>query len=397
MRKNDVHIALLMMVKNEHKRLHVSLNSVLGHVDSIVLYDTGSEDNTIEIASNFCEKNNIPLRLKQGEFVDFSTSRNVSLDFADSFEDIDYILLLDSNDELRGGVAMRKFCKEQINSPNTGFLLCQEWWSGQYIKYFNLRMVKARQGWRYVGTVHEWMKNTRFKTDEEENASEDKKIRVPSEIVLYQDRTADDDKSFKRFERDKILLLKEHEDNPTDTRTLFYLAQTCSCLNQPIESFKFYSMRVELEGFWEEKFQAYFRCGELSELLGNDWYESMKWYMKAYEFTPRVEPLLKMVEHYRNKNWDFCYTFAVLACKLEYPEHCILFVDKQVYDYKRWHLLGIAGWYSGNYIDGKLGCKKAIECSNLQIDIDNLKFYEEKEMNDRKLLKDKLKSKIKKR
>jgi hypothetical protein len=60
-------------------------------------------------------------------------------------------------------------------------------------------------------------------------------------------------------------------------------------------------------------------------------------------------------------------------------------------------LLGIAGWYSGNYIDGKLGCKKAIECSNLQIDIDNLKFYEEKEINDRKVLKDKLKSKIKKR
>ena len=119
MNKNDVHIALLMMVKNEHKRLHVSLNSVLGYVESIVMYDTGSEDNTIEIASEFCKKNNILFRLKQGTFVDFSTSRNESLEFADSFEDIDYLLLLDSNDELRGGTAMRKFCKESINLPNT--------------------------------------------------------------------------------------------------------------------------------------------------------------------------------------------------------------------------------------------------------------------------------------
>ena len=397
MNKNDVHIALLMMVKNEHKRLHVSLNSVLGYVDSIVMYDTGSEDNTIEIASNFCKKNNIIFRLKEGTFVDFSTSRNVSLDFADTFEDIDYLLLLDSNDELRGGSNMRKFCKEQINSPSTGFLVCQEWWSGQYIKYYNLRMVKARQGWRYVGTVHEWMKNTRFKTEEEEAASEDKKIRMPSEVILYQDRTADDDKSLKRFERDKILLLKEHEDNPTDTRTIFYLAQTCSCLGHSEESFKYYSLRSTLEGFWEEKFQSFFRCGELLEVLGKEWSESMKWYIKAFEYTPRVEPLLKIVEYYRNKNWELCYTFAVLACRLEYPEHCILFVDKQMYDYKRWHLLGIAGWYSKNYIDGKLGCKKAIEAANLEIDMSNLKFYEEKEANDKKILKDKLKSKTKRK
>ena len=41
------HIALVIMVKNENKRLHVTLNSVLGHVNSIIMYDTGSDDNTI--------------------------------------------------------------------------------------------------------------------------------------------------------------------------------------------------------------------------------------------------------------------------------------------------------------------------------------------------------------
>ena len=88
-----VHIAVLMMVKNEHKRLHVSLESIKNVADSLVLYDTGSTDDTIEIAQKFCQKHNIPLRLKQGEFVDFSLSRNVSLDFADTFDDIDFIVL----------------------------------------------------------------------------------------------------------------------------------------------------------------------------------------------------------------------------------------------------------------------------------------------------------------
>ena len=72
-----LHIALLMMVKNETKRLNVSLNSVKGFADSIVIFDTGSTDDTIEICKNFCNNNRIPLRLKEGEFNNFSDSRKI--------------------------------------------------------------------------------------------------------------------------------------------------------------------------------------------------------------------------------------------------------------------------------------------------------------------------------
>jgi glycosyltransferase involved in cell wall biosynthesis len=388
MSKSKVHIALLIMAKNEHLRLHVTLESVLGHVDSIVMYDTGSEDDTIEIASSFCKKHDIIFRLKQGEFVDFSTSRNVSLDFADTFEDIDFILLMDTNDELRGGDKLRKFCQEQIHKDDTSYLLAQEWWCGQYIKYYNTRLIKSRQGWRYSGKVHEWMRNTLDKIDN--------KILAPSDIILYQDRTADDDKSSKRFERDEILLLEDHKENPKEARTVFYLAQTYSCLKKFEDSLKYYELRSTMEGFWEENFQSLLKCGELSQLLGHDWFDSMRWYIKAFEHTSRVEPLLKIAEYYKDKNWFLCYSFAKMACNLEYPKNCILFVDKQSYEYKRWHLLGIAGWYAGFYEDGKNACKKAIEAGvSLELDTVNLKFYEEKEEKDRQILKEKLKSKNK--
>jgi len=390
MSKRKVHVALLIMAKNEHLRLHVTLESVIGYVDSIVLYDTGSEDNTIEIASSFCKKHNIIFRLKQGDFVDFSTSRNVSLDFADTFEDIDFLLLMDTNDELRGGDKLRKFCEIQMNTDDSAFLLSQEWWSGQYIKYYNTRLIKARHGWRYAGKVHEWMRNT---IGEKED-----KVIAPSDIILYQDRTADDDKSSKRFERDKMLLLEDHKENPDEPRTVFYLAQTYSCLGQAEDSLKYYKLRSTMVGFWEENFQALLRCGELSETLGHDWYDSMSWYMKAFEHTPRVEPILKIAEHYKDKNWLLCYTFSKMACNLEYPTNCILFVDKQSYEHKRWRLLGIAAWYAGFYEDGKNACKKAIE-SGVSVDLDkfNLKFYEDKELEDKKIIKDKLKSKIKRK
>jgi glycosyltransferase involved in cell wall biosynthesis len=377
---NKVHIALLMMVKNEHKRLRHTLDTVVGYVDSLVIYDTGSTDDTIEILKNFSIENNIPLRLKEGEFVDFSTSRNVSLDFADTFKDIDFLILLDTNDELRGGQTLRKFCLEYKDKPNTGYLVSQEWWSGKYDKYYNVRMVKAHQGWRYRGRVHEWMKNTRFKDDEGAQEKGDIVIRTHPDIVIYQDRTKDDDKSGKRFARDKILLLQDHKEDPTEPRTMFYLAQTCSCLQHTGDSFYFYKLRTTVGGFWEEKYHAFFRCGEMSQILKHPWYDSMKWYMQAFEHTARVEPLIKIAEYYKDKNWLLSYTFADLACKLKYPDHCILFVDKHAYDYTRWHLLGISGWYAGFFKEGKIGCQKAIAYGlNVKLDTDNLKHYEGRE------------------
>ena len=369
-----------MMVKNEHKRLHVTLNSVVGQVDSVVLYDTGSTDDTLEIAKRICEENNLPLRIKEGEFVNFCESRNVSLDFADTFEDIDYLLLMDTNDELRRGDILRKYCEEYKDKMNTGFLVCQEWWSGQYDKYYNVRLIKSRKGWRYRGRVHEWMKNTRFESDEEAQKHGDCVIRIPSELILYQDRTQDDDKSGKRFVRDKQLLLEDHEEDPTEPRTVFYLAQTCGCLGHSQDAFYYYKLRTTLTGFWEEKFHAYNRCGELSESFKHPWEESMKWYIKAFEHTARAEPLIKISEHYKDKNWLLSYTFAELACRLTYPDHCILFVDKLAYDYKRWHLLGISGWYSGFHNEGKIGCMKAVEAGvNIELDMNNLSYYEARE------------------
>lgn len=373
--KKQPHIALLIMMKNEEKRLHVSLESVVGYVDSIVVYDTGSTDNSLQILKDFADKHKITLRLKEGEFVNFSVSRNVSLDFADSFEDIDFLLLLDVNDELRGGEKLRKFATEQLTTEHNAYLMCQHWWSGKYDKYFNIRFIKTRKGWRYNGSVHEWMADT----NKEKGSPA---YRMPDDIVLYQDRTKDDDKSSKRFCRDKVLLLEDHKKDPTEPRILFYLAQTCACLNQQEDAFYYYKLRSELDGFQEEKFHAYLKCGEISEKLNHNWYDSLSYYMKAVEHSERAEPLIRIAEYYnKTKKWILAYTFADLACSLKYPDHCILFVDKHAYDYTRWHILGIVSYYCGKYKEGKNACQKAIDAGlNLDLDKHNLEFYEKKEI-----------------
>ncbi len=359
-----------MMVKNETKRLHVSLQSVLGYVDSIVIYDTGSTDNTIDILNNFSTNNNIPLRLIQGEFIDFSTSRNILLEYVDTFLDIDFLLLLDCNDELRDGNNLRTFSKNYINqNVNTGFLIKQQWFSGQTITYFNIRLLKSRSGWRYNGSVHEWLKDTR---DIEKPA-----IKIDG-FSLYQDRTCDDDKSSKRFERDLVLLSEDFKNNPTDTRTVFYLAQTYECLNNNSQALHYYKLRSNMEGFQEEKFHSILRVANNMVKIKMEWEDIIGTYIKAYNHSKRVEPLIEIIEYYNKiQNWELSYIFCKLAIKTTYPNDAILFVDKICYDYKRYHLLGICGFYINKFKSGRKACLEAIKTGvNVSLDTSNLNFYD---------------------
>ena len=373
-----VNIAVLIMVKNEHKRLHVTLESIKNFADSLIIYDTGSTDDTIQICKDFSELNKITLRLKEGEFVNFSDSRNVGIDFADSFDDVQYILMLDVNDELRGGDKLRQFAEENVDSEKSAFLVQQQWWSGSLNKYYNTRFIKARTGWRYQGVVHEYLHN-------DSNINDKILQRIQYEdIILYQDRNQDDDKTGKRFIRDEKLLKAEYLKDPTEPRTVFYLAQTYSCLNDFENAYYYYKVRTTLIGFYEERFHSCLKCGEMAEKIGLDWYDSFSWYMKAYELITRVEPLLKIGEYYQRKqNWLLATTFFELACRLKYPESCILFVDRLSYEYRRWHLYSIVAYYADFFKQGEAACKTAIEAGpkngvNIERDIKNLEIYQKR-------------------
>lgn len=383
-------IGLVMMLKNEEKRLSVSLESIIGTVSALIIYDTGSTDNTIKIVSDFSEKNKINLYLIQGEFVDFATSRNVVLDYADTI-DVNFLLLLDCNDELKNGEGLKKFANAMFKEKYTGFLTCQQWFSGALDKYYNIRFVRNKSGWRYRGSVHEWMKDTTSTTD----APTHPIYRMPDDIVLYQDRSKDDNKSLKRFNRDKVLLLEEFKKNPSEPRTLFYLAQTCGSLNQFDESLYYNKLRLELDGFEEEKFHAYLRCGDCALQLRHEWQDVMAWYMKAFHHSMRAEPLSKIGDYYIHKAslemetkgnkasnyWTLAYMFIKQACELKYPEDAILFVDRGVYIYYRWYQMGRIGFYVGKFQEGRDACIIAIKESPNEtmktVNQNNLKIYDD--------------------
>src|SRR3989338_781444 len=82
-------LSLCMITKNEEKNLAKCLNSVKDLVDEIIIVDTGSKDNTINIAKSFNAK---IINFKWQD--DFSLARNESLKCASS----DWIVVLDADE-----------------------------------------------------------------------------------------------------------------------------------------------------------------------------------------------------------------------------------------------------------------------------------------------------------
>ena len=371
-------LGALLMLKNEENSILITLKSIYKYVSCIIIYDTGSTDNTIDLIKSFSELHKINLYLINGEFVNFSVSRNVLLDYADCI-DVNFLILMDANDEIKGKDIISLQNNIYKNNISTGYLIKQKWFSSNSItEYFNIRFIKNKSGWRYFGSVHEWIKNTSLIVDNSIPVG-----KITDDIYIYQNRTINTESSQNRFVKDKQLLLDDYNKNTKDTRTLFYLAQTCSCLNQKEEALKYYIERSLLEGFQEEKFLSLYYCGNICKELNKPWSETMSWYIKSIEHSNRLEPFIKISTYYKDiKNWRLAFTFINIACQLDYPVECTLFVDTNMYNYLRWHLMGIIAFYYNKFKEGKEACIKAIEANiNKNLDTNNLKFYMDREIN----------------
>lgn len=374
----NIKTAGVMMVKDESKNILYTLNSIIGVVDMIIVLDTGSTDDTIIKITKFCEENEIILKVKYSEFINFEKSRNECLEFAET-TGADYLLLLDANDEVKiqeldmMSVVLSKFyhSKKVLGFYVSQKLTVNSKKENDYT-FHNIKLIKNKCDWRYKGVVHEYIYNTK---------NDDLKYicKLPSEIVyITQDRSRDNDKSLLRFEKDKELLLKDVEENNT-SRSIYYLAQTYKALKDETSSLKYYKMRSERrDGFYEEVYQSYMNSGYIMLELNNKytWYDAILEFIKAYEYLERAEPLVEIAKYYqKKKKWRLAYSFISMACELEYP-NCLLYYNKHYYDYQRWHILGVVAYYCGKKEEGLLGCKKALEYNpNSSIDKNNIEFY----------------------
>jgi tetratricopeptide (TPR) repeat protein len=147
-----VRISACLITRDEAGFLPDCLRSLQSAADEIVVVDTGSRDDTVEIARGFgC------IVLHQPWTDDFAAARNVGIDAATG----DWILVIDADERLTGGEALRPLVAEAEEATG-GFLIEREDVvrhpdTGRTERYpiGMVRLFRRHPRIRYVGRVHE--------------------------------------------------------------------------------------------------------------------------------------------------------------------------------------------------------------------------------------------------
>jgi len=117
-------LGISMIVKNESQIIETCLNSIKD-ADEIVIVDTGSKDNTIELCKKYTYKvySYKGCNDWKGRISNFSKARNKSLHYCTS----DYILIIDADETLEVSISqIKKMINEPFFSSYSGMLFVIE-------------------------------------------------------------------------------------------------------------------------------------------------------------------------------------------------------------------------------------------------------------------------------
>jgi len=360
-------VCLNMIVKNESKIITRLFDSVSSIIDCYCICDTGSTDNTIEIIQTYFSNKNIPGKIVNEPFQNFSHNRNFALKSCLGLSE--YILLLDADMSLQ----IKNFNKNMLNNFDD-FTILQ---GNDDFYYLNKRIIKNNGLYNYTGVTHEYI-----------NCPDNSITYNFNKNELFINDIGDGGSKGNKIERDIKLLLNGIENEPSNRgRYYFYLANTYKDSGRYNEAIENYKKRIELGGWEQEIWQSMYKMGQCYKDMGNIDLAIINW-MNAYNLIPkRIENLYSIIKYYRETSkHNLALMFYDIAIKklleIGKEKDTYLFLENDVYSYKLLYEYTIFAYYIGkknidNEIIQILNVKN-IDYTILTNILNNFKFYSEK-------------------
>lgn len=336
---NTPTICLNMIVRDEAHIIAEVLSATAPYISAWVIVDTGSQDGTQQVIRDHMAALGIPGELYERPWRNFGHNRTEALTLAQGR--CDYILVIDADDTI-------------VGTPD---------FTGLDADIYELRIrQEAVRGWRpqlfrdglpvrYVGVVHEYVE-----CDEDHVIS-----RLDRDFAIESRRLGARNLDPQKYARDRDLLLAEVERNPEDSRSVFYLAQSCFDLEDYAAAVPWYERRTQMGGYDEEVYFSLYRKAGAMEVLGEPWPEVQAAYLRAWEFRPtRAEPLYCLAFAYRSAGrYQLGHLFARQAEQIPMPDDN-LWVDAGVYNFRATDERAVCASWLGNHDEAFTLCRRLV-------------------------------------
>ncbi|MFD9302703.1 glycosyltransferase [Streptomyces sp. NPDC060048] len=333
-----------MIVKNEAAVIGRCLDSVRDLIDTWVISDTGSTDGTQDLIREALS--GIPGELHEEPWINFGHNRSLNIGHARG--KADYLLLLDADLVLRRTGPLPPLTADS-------YMLRHEGTTEYRIK----RLVRAGLPWRYEGVTHEYL--TCDRPDENDQRPG---IQENLDALVIEDY-ADGGSRHDKFERDARLLGAELQRDPSNTRTVFYLAQTMRDMGETAAAIELYERRASMGGWGEEVYYALLQVGVLNGESGHH-PAALDALSRAWESRPgRLEACYELASRLRLLGRHHT-AHALTSAVLDRPApQDLLFVQPWVY---RWGLLfehSITAYWVGDMAASLHACDRLLSLPDL--------------------------------
>lgn len=331
-----------MIVKNESQVIERCLRSVRHLIDHWVICDTGSTDGTQDLIRETLD--GIPGELHEEPWTDFGHNRTSNIQLARG--KADYLLTLDADHVMRQDAPLPRL-------RATSYMLRYDTPGTQH-RFKHL--MRGDRAWRYEGVTHEYPCT-------DESAGPD--VQQNLDALVIEDH-ADGGCRSDKFERDARLLRGELERDPTNTRTVFYLANTERDLGHAEEAIALYERRAAMGGWPEEVYCSLLEAGLLRAERADDWPGAMDAFSRAWDARPRrLEACYELASRLRLKG-RYRTAYALLDGAVDTPEpDDLLFTKSWVY---QWGLLfeySITAYWVGDYAASIESCDTLLAMPDL--------------------------------
>lgn len=315
-------VALTMIVKDESHIIRECLETVCPYIDYYCISDTGSTDDTKEIIRNFFAEKGIPGEIHDDKWERFDVNRTKA--FQHVAGKAKWSLVMDADDKIEGMLPVW-----DLNPEVDAYVVrltreSLEWWRSQL---FNLR-----REWSYVGILHEYA----HPVDNGPQRLEKLEGKYKWLARTEGNRTRQCTDIREKYRRDYNLLKEEMGRDPWNPRNQFYLAQSAFDAQDYETAEVEYERRAYMGGWHEEVYFSWVRVAECRQHLGKPYTEVVDAFLRAYNASPaRAEPLLYAAVATRMAgNHAAASVYAQMAAGIPFPQNEILFVDKNVYDWR---------------------------------------------------------------